>query len=88
MYGQNSCAVSVVTTGGAVQWDTCDSTPGHSGGPIFYYSGSTNYLIGNDSARDANQCASNGCPAAGPGTDSWLYNFTGQLRTQYASYTL
>lgn len=83
MYGQRSCYTDVVSSSRSLQWNSCDSTPGHSGGPIFYSSGSSNYIIGNDSSRDQNACSGTRCPAAGPGTDQWFFDFIGQLRSQY-----
>jgi hypothetical protein len=50
MYGQTDCAVDVSLASGSQLWHSCDSTPGHSGGPLFYTSGSANYNTGNDSS--------------------------------------
>ncbi|MCH2109274.1 MAG: hypothetical protein MK135_08090 [Polyangiaceae bacterium] len=87
MYGQNSCTMREVERSGAIGWTSCDTTPGHSGGPSFYTSGSSNYVIADESSRDENACAGTQCPSAVTGTNQWLFDFTGDLRSQYNNYT-
>ena len=88
MYGQAGCSIDVVEAGGGRMWHSCDSTPGHSGGPIFFNSSGYSYIQGHDSSRDASRCPNTACPGAGTGTDTWLYNLQTTLRSTWSSYTL
>lgn len=87
MYGEPSCSIAAVLSGAGVAFSTCDETPGHSGGPYFYTSGSSHIHVGGVSGRDPNHCPGEDCASALSGTSSWLYNYQLSLRSSYATLT-
>ncbi len=98
-YGM-SCSVKVVKN--QHFYTNCDVSQGHSGGPSFYTSNGTRYVIGNVSNPDrtyyqgggyidgtADGCGftSSSCIERDTGTQDWLFGFIGQQRTDYATVT-
>jgi V8-like Glu-specific endopeptidase len=86
MYGEQ-CSIVVNNT--SFFYSSCDSSPGHSGGPTFTTSGSSNILVGHIVANAGNiACANAVCPTQHTGTDSWLLDFQDSLRSQYDAVDL
>lgn len=87
MYGQ-SCSISVNYT--SMYYTSCDTSPGHSGGPTYTSSGGAHYLVGHHVAGPFNgvACSGSACPSQDTGTDSWLFNFQNQLRTSFGAVRL
>lgn len=88
MYGQN-CNISVNSD--IFYYTSCDTSPGHSGGPTYWTSSAgSNYLMGDHIAGPFNgrACTGSGCPSQDCGTGTWLYDFQSDLRTQYNTVQL
>ncbi|EDM80070.1 putative lipoprotein [Plesiocystis pacifica SIR-1] len=79
------CEVSAWTNGTSKFRTGCDSSPGHSGGPVWQEN--TAYLIGHVQWQDCSTCPSGSTNREAPnhilGHDSWLFNFQNQLRSQF-----
>jgi len=88
MYGNVNCSIAVNHT--SFYYTTCDESPGQSGGPTYFDSGGSRYLVGHHIAGPFNGVACSGsiCPSEDTGTDSWFVNFMTDLRNQYNTVQL
>jgi V8-like Glu-specific endopeptidase len=88
MYGNVNCSIAVNHT--SFYYTTCDESPGQSGGPTYFDSGGSRYLVGHHIAGPFNgvACSGSTCPSEDCGTDSWFVNFMTDLRNQYNTVQL
>jgi V8-like Glu-specific endopeptidase len=88
MYGNVNC--SIVENHTSFYYTTCDESPGQSGGPTYFDSGGSRYLVGHHIAGPFNgvACSGSTCPSEDCGTDSWFVGFMNDLRTQYSTVQL
>jgi V8-like Glu-specific endopeptidase len=88
MYGNVNCSIAVNHT--SFYYTTCDESPGQSGGPTYFDSNGSRYLVGHHIAGPFNgvACVGSICPSEDCGTDSWFVGFMTDLRNQYSTVQL
>lgn len=88
MYGNVNCSIADNHT--SFYYTTCDESPGQSGGPTYFDSNGSRYLVGHHIAGPFNGvgCSGSICPSEDCGTDSWFVGFMTDLRSQYATVQL